>query len=427
MNVFLKKLDKASSPWLRLGILETTLVRDDAIYIIKESFNELTKRDYFKYLEQKIFRFLADYPGFAEVEILYLLNSKNSLLHLLSPKQLSELIIYVPGIFEFIMDRFFELDLSNHALVRDLTNASLCDHNYFTSFARRILKSKSKEGINTFISTLATSDNFNDFNQLLPFIKGASYESVPSILSSNVYQNDDLRLFLTENFEALFLLERPNKMNFLDDLKYDLDGEVLKKYNYLISILQASNVPATTLERLNILLEYGEEDFIKDYIGDESISYLKSGSSAQAFRIGEHKVLKFAKMKHIPNGVYEHFLLEKTERKIITNSLNKPILYVERQDYLSQVYEGKPICSDDIENFFLEAKRQKLIIHDPHCVRRYTDNFGFLNDYHEAQLVGVNSYEELPDWFKRRPLVLFDIDMITRKQTNPQIKRRTLS
>lgn len=41
------------------------------------------------------------------------------------------------------------------------------------------------------------------------------------------------------------------------------------------------------------------------------------------------------------------------------------------------------------------------------------DNFGFLKDYKDATLVGVDSYEELPDWFKKRPIVLYDIDMVS--------------
>ncbi len=418
INTFLKKMDKAESPWLRVGILETTFPRIDALSIIKESFNELTKRDYFRYIDQKLFLYLADYPEEAKDEILYLLNSKKSMLHLLSPKQLNHLIQVIPEVFDLVMERFLELDLTSEELVRALTNAVLDNENHFLTLSERIFASKSETGISNFIHTLAYGNDFSDYSVLKPFIKNARVESIPSIMSNHVYLDDNLRVFLVDNFLELYNIEKYRKMDFIDSLKYDLPDDVTKKYEYLLSLLRASNVPKTTINYLNILLANNEEAFIKDYIGDNEVRYIKSGSTAQAFRVGEDKVLKFAKMKHMPNSIFEHFLLAPTERIVTKDEAGKPTLYIEKQNFLKQVYNGIPINSDDYENFFNEAKKQRLIIRDPHCVRRYADNFGFLNDYHEATLVGVDDHEELPDWFKRRPFVLFDIDMVIEDTSN---------
>lgn len=425
INTFLKKMDKAENPWLRVGLLETTFPRNDALSIIKSSFNELTKRAYFHYIDQKLFLYLVDYPEDAKDEILYLLNSKKSMLHLLSPKQLNHLIQVIPEVFDLVMERFLELDLTSEALVRDLTNATLGSEKHFMTLAKRIFTSKSETVIRNFIHTLAYGDNFSDYTILKPLIKDARVKSIPSIMSDHTYLDDNLRAFLIDNFLELYNIEKERKMDFIYCLKYDLPDDVKVVFEYLFSLLRASNVPKTTINYLNILLANNAGAFIKDYIGDNEVSYIKSGSTAQAFKIGEDKVLKFAKMKHMPNSIFEHFLLAPTERMVTKDDAGNPTLYIERQKYLKQVYNGIPINSDDYENFFNEAKKQRLIIRDPHCVRRYADNFGFLNDYHEATLVGVDDHEKLPDWFKRRPFVLFDIDMVI-KDTSDNDKKKML-
>lgn len=72
----------------------------------------------------------------------------------------------------------------------------------------------------------------------------------------------------------------------------------------------------------------------------------------------------------------------------------------------------------DIKNFLKEAARQGLKINDPLCRDKKNDNFGFLNSYKDASLVGVESHEDLPEWFKKRPIVLYDIDMVTYTEDN---------
>lgn len=82
------------------------------------------------------------------------------------------------------------------------------------------------------------------------------------------------------------------------------------------------------------------------------------------------------------------------------------------------------MTEQDIENFLMEANKQGLVITDPLCLSKDNDNFGFLKSYKDATLAGVNSYDELPDWFKERPIVLYDIDLVTYKkdQTKSLIK-----
>lgn len=74
------------------------------------------------------------------------------------------------------------------------------------------------------------------------------------------------------------------------------------------------------------------------------------------------------------------------------------------------------MTEEDISNFMKEIDRQGLVLGDPHCLQHDFVNFCFLEDYHDANLCGASSYEDLPEWFKKRPLVLYDIDMVTRKR-----------
>lgn len=43
-----------------------------------------------------------------------------------------------------------------------------------------------------------------------------------------------------------------------------------------------------------------------------------------------------------------------------------------------------------------------------------------MKDYHDAILVGITSHEELPEWFKKRPLIMYDIDMIQYKNQSEE-------
>lgn len=178
---------------------------------------------------------------------------------------------------------------------------------------------------------------------------------------------------------------------------------------------------------LTSVINANEESFIIDCIKGKNVEFEGMGTTRKVFKVGDDYVLKFARNLYCKDNVTEHFLLAPTELKVINFENSRPI-YIEKENYLSKTYDGKKITVEDIENFFREADNQGLIISDPHCIRREDDNFGFLKSYKDATLVGVNSHDELPEWFKKRPLVLYDIDMVSyRKEKNKQlVKSSTL-
>lgn len=57
-----------------------------------------------------------------------------------------------------------------------------------------------------------------------------------------------------------------------------------------------------------------------------------------------------------------------------------------------------------------------------HCLEKNFNNFGFLKDYHDANTTGFKSAEDLPEWFKERPIVLYDVDLVYRKNAEYVIR-----
>ncbi len=413
----LKKLDETKNISLKIEILQNVFLRDDALIIIKDNFNALTKRSYFKMIAKKLFYFLANDPASANEELLYLLTIKQISISLLPPRRMDEFLKHIPGFFELVLSRWREIDLNSEQIVTSLTRFALQDEKKLLKLAKKIFTSKNKEGVKHFISCIAYKNGLADYEVFTPFIHTSKIDSIPYLLSSYAYLDEHLSTFLIDHFEEFFCLEKDYKVSFLDNLKYDIPDSLKSKYDYLLKLLQSSPVPMETCRRLNILLANQSDSFIKEYIGSSKITFLNQGSTTQVFLIEDNKILKLCKKKHDSQTIYEHFLLAPTETKIIKDKYGKTKLYVERQAYLEKEYKGIPINETDFDHYFEELKKQHLILHDPHCIRRFTDNFGFLKDYHDAQLVGVSHHEELPDWFKERPMVLLDIDMIVKKES----------
>ena len=76
------------------------------------------------------------------------------------------------------------------------------------------------------------------------------------------------------------------------------------------------------------------------------------------------------------------------------------------------------ITDEMIMELFLDFKKHGLYIADPKCLKFDKSNFGLLKDYRDANLGTYKSYDELPDSFKKNPLVLLDVDLIYRYDKN---------
>lgn len=73
------------------------------------------------------------------------------------------------------------------------------------------------------------------------------------------------------------------------------------------------------------------------------------------------------------------------------------------------------MTDEDIKCFFMELEKQEYVVTNPNCLEKEFSNFCFLKDYHDANTTGFKSAEDLLEWFKERPIVLYDIDLVYKK------------
>ncbi|MCX4364937.1 MAG: hypothetical protein OSJ70_04110 [Bacilli bacterium] len=434
-NKFMKKLDNADYVYLRLDVLRSILDRDDAKEIVKEIFPALTKRDYLASISPYLLEFLIINREYFSDEILYLLKGDYVSKRDLTTHNIEAIIDGVPEAIDVIVEQFNDIYLDNsrfdtfnlksQTLISSLTTYIINNRSdLFETFMKAVIHIGIPETIQRFFVVLVSNDQNFDYNLILRALRNCkkneadkNFSNLPYILVDYVHWSDDLKEFLTMNFEELFAYEKDKKVKFLFAMRNLIPKDVLAKYSYLLKISYAS-VYREDNEALNILLEHGEEGFIKDYIGTNEVTIFneRMGSTSEVFKIGEKGILKLEQEKYDKESEKEHFLLAPTQFLVISDDKEKEILYVEKQKLHLQVHNGVPLNKEDLDNFFEELDKCGLEINDPHCIAREFDNFGFLDDYHEATLVGVNSHEELPEWFKKRPVVLFDIDMVRKKK-----------
>lgn len=429
-NKYLKKLDDASYDYLRLDILRNILYRKDARDIIKTIFADLTKRDYFSAIAPCLFELLLLYKDNFSDEIIYILESRFIDLEYLVSLNINEVISSTSRSVDIIIELFKDKDIDLYEIKNSEMVCLLTDYiinnrlDLFGIFMNTLVNLGDDNLLHQFFITLVRSNSKFNYNVLLTALRKCkeeknvdSFSIIPNSLIEYMFFSEDLLKFLIDIFEELFTYEKNKKYNFLWSLYRFLPKEVKEKYEYLIKLNNASLLRKHNEECLNVLLTYHKEDWIKDFICNKSVTSFneRMGTTAEVFKVGDDNILKLSLTKHDEDSETEHFLLAPTIQNVIRDENGKPILYVEKQKLHLQEYNGVPLNDEDLDNYFNELDKCDLEINDPHCKARDFNNFGFLNDYHEATLVGVSSHEELPDWFKKRPVVMFDIDMVRKK------------
>lgn len=237
---------------------------------------------------------------------------------------------------------------------------------------------------------------------------------LPYLISVISQDDSDYQALIKKYYSLFFAAESKRKLHFVQKLGY-IPNETEEKYREIFRLAEEPMVMTNLDFILSAIINAKEEEFIIDYIKGKNIEYGGMGTTRKALKVGEDRVLKFARHLYSDENVTEHFLLCPNKLKKINTATSAPI-YIEEEPYLSKSHNGQKMTKQDIENFLMEADKQGLVITDPLCLRKENDNFGFLKSYKDATLVGVNSYDELPDWFKERPIVLYDIDCVSYKK-----------
>lgn len=461
----LKELDTTEEYWLKNCIKK--ILSNYDIYTIKDLFPILTEKSYFDTIAHTLLSYFLGNQDFFNNEIIYLLNIRKPKLSDLKASDIHIIISLKNGL-EYLLDNIYELNCNDQDIIKELTMAIIDSTNsckfaqetiFVYGLTEKIKKyfSKDSESLNLsdYITHLIVPQNY--FNILLDYIihipNGASkttffellikynypfdlksllvayyknpdeylksleddkdYEGevipseMPKMLSLYLYQNNKIKKFLLDNFDELLRIEENHKFTFIYNFRY---FRQTKKYRCLLDLF--NEAIHLSEDQLNLILKRHEENFIINFIDGKSVKYETVGTCAEVFRVGEDKILKISEKKYEPNSITKHFLICPTEQRIIYDDDGNPELYIEIQPYLSKEHNGKPICEEDIINFLNELKKYNIDLTDRTCLALDPRNFGFLRDYHDATLVGLDNIEDAPKWWKDRPIVIYDIDLM---------------
>jgi len=279
-------------------------------------------------------------------------------------------------------------------------NQKVKDQFIISSFANKVYLDE-----DIIISSLYKSDD--DSNRKLAISR------IPAFLLFFAKQDRRIEKMIIDNFELFFYAEVSSKMKILDYFYSFLPSEILDKYSDVYKLYNTQpNI--FTDKSISILMNDNFGVFLLDMLVGKKVSYVGSGTTTQVFKI-DNSVLKLSLKKHDFNSEKNLFLIAPTETKVIYDNEANPILFVEIQKYLERKHNGIEMTKDDIDIFLKELDNMGYVITDPNCLEKNLENFGFLKDYHDANLGEFNSHEELPEWFKNRPIVLYDVDLVYKK------------
>ena len=189
--------------------------------------------------------------------------------------------------------------------------------------------------------------------------------------------------------------------------------DLFDKYGELIRFYK-TYPNANTDKIMSIIFNHHKEEELSNYIKGKLLMKLPTGSTSTPFRVG-NEVVKFSFKKHDLKVVPDIFLIAPTETYKLMNKNGGCELIIEKQPYLDIKHEDIKMTKEDVGLWLKELDSLGYETTDPHNLNITFENFGFLNDYHEARLGNFKSHEDLPEWFKKKPIVLFDIDLIYRK------------
>lgn len=260
----------------------------------------------------------------------------------------------------------------------------------------------------TFIYEALCLDKVIEDNIVLELLSNQKY-SLPKWF----IENEKIKPLIIRNFNFFVELESECKMNLIDKFYDDIDEDILAKYKPFIDLYNLHKDKSVDVF-LTRLINANEEEKLLPYLSD-NLTYLNSGTTTDVYTDGT-KVVKLTLEKYCPDTVKDLFLLAPTETIKINTCKKVSNQVIEIQSYLPKKKKGLSISKREIKRFLQELDKFGYYTDDPNNLDLLPDNFGYLYDYHDANLTGFNCYEELPSWFKKRPLVLYDIDKVYKKK-----------
>lgn len=255
---------------------------------------------------------------------------------------------------------------------------------------------------------LTLDDTFKDNdNELFP------NEIGHILLNKPYYKNIAIK-----HFKELFDSEKNNKLKFLSSLENnDEINEFRQKYRVFLKFYMESNCSPRTDESLSKLIDFDDYSRFSNKILKASpnlqISPIKINNSATSdvFALN-NSILKLGTKRYTYNIDLNFFRIIPTSIYYVKDKNGKIQAVIEKQPNIDTNPEY--ITKEMIKELFLDFLKHGLYIADPHCLRYEPNNFGILRSYRDANLGEYKSHEDLPESFKKCPLVILDVDLIYR-------------
>lgn len=249
----------------------------------------------------------------------------------------------------------------------------------------------------------------------------------PEMEKNSVYEileyrldDPDIQEFLLTHYEKLFASSIQEKMQILSsviDISPDIDSDLIKKYQVVLSYYR--QIPSENQkwvdEILSKIIEVGKEDQLleqmKERLKKDNLVLKDSGSYSVVLGTTEW-VLKISKERITWNCPRESFLFNSSEFQQIIDRNGIPIAGIDWQPYLPII--DRQISKQLIYKYLIELRNQNLTLTDSTALAYNNSNFRYLKDVEHLEKQGVS----LPEWFKKDPIVLIDIDAIYTRGEN---------
>lgn len=255
----------------------------------------------------------------------------------------------------------------------------------------------------------------------------------PEMEKNSVYEileyrldDPDIQEFLLTHYEKLFASSIQEKMQILSsviDISPDIDSDLIKKYQVVLSYYR--QIPSENQkwvdEILSKIIEVGKEDQLleqmKERLKKDNLVLKDSGSYSVVLGTTEW-VLKISKERITWNCPRESFLFNSSEFQQIIDRNGIPIAGIDWQPYLPII--DRQISKQLIYKYLIELRNQNLTLTDSTALAYNNSNFRYLKDVEHLEKQGVS----LPEWFKKDPIVLIDIDAIYTRGENIEVDQK---
>ena len=251
---------------------------------------------------------------------------------------------------------------------------------------------------------------------------------IPNNLGYYLAQTSKYKNLASTHKDILFESANNQKFRFLSLLN-DKAPELCEEYKVALKLYELSNHSERTDSSLSNLINFGNYNNINKSILTISpdlqitpISINKT-STNDVFGLGSNNILKLGTKRYTYNIDLNFFRIIPTKVYYIRNKSGQICSVIEFQP---NIYTDPNIITlEMIKELFLDFMRHGLYIADPNCLKYEVNDFGLLRDYRDANLGQYKSHEDLPESFKRYPLVLLDVDLVYRYD-GPQVPPITM-